>query len=356
MRSIRWLAALAAPLVILIFAALSLLRRDAPQYHGTLLDPPLPAHDFTLQSADGPVRLKDLRGDYVAVFFGYTSCPDVCPMTLARLATALRALGPDAQGMRVVMITVDPERDTPERLAQYTAAFGPEFIGLTGTPDEIASVAARFGIFYARAGAEPAGATATADEPAGGAEAAGGAAETAAGYLVDHSATVTVLDPEGRPRLIWSPTLGAEELAEDMRTLLRGRRAAARKPAPEPEIWVMDAWARPTALEGAAQENSAAYLVIQNRGAGADRLIGVETDVANAVELHRSILEDGIMRMRRIDALEIPARGEVVLEPGGYHVMLIDLKAPLAAGDAVPLTLRFERTGEVEVRAIVGVR
>src|SRR5690606_23946565 len=226
MRSIRWLAALAAPLVILIFAALSLLRRDAPQYHGTLLDPPLPAHDFTLQSADGPVRLEDLRGDYVAVFFGSTSGPDVCPMTRARLATALRALGPDAQGMRVVMITVDPERDTPERLAQYTAAFGPEFIGLTGTPDEIASVAARFGIFYARAGAEPAGATATADEPAGGAEAAGGAAETAAGYLVDHSATVTVLDPEGRPRLIWSPTLGAEELAEDMRTLLRGRRAA----------------------------------------------------------------------------------------------------------------------------------
>src|SRR5690606_17510145 len=99
MRSIRWLAALAAPLVILTFAALSLRRRDAPQYHGTLLDPPLPAHDFTLQSADGPVRLEDLRGDYVAVFFGYPACPDVCPMTLARLATALRALGPDAQGM-----------------------------------------------------------------------------------------------------------------------------------------------------------------------------------------------------------------------------------------------------------------
>lgn len=170
----------------------------APAYYGTLLDPPLPARDFELESVDGPFRLSDLRGQHVAVFFGYTSCPDVCPMTLARLTAARREVGDLGDRLAIVLVTVDPERDSPERLAEYARAFGDNVYGLTGSPEAIARVATGFGIYYARS-----------------------EGDTEAGYLVDHTATITVLDPEGRPRMLWAPQLGVDELASDMDTLLK---------------------------------------------------------------------------------------------------------------------------------------
>lgn len=198
MRAIRWAAGAAALAGVAALAAGTFLGGRAPAYHGTLLDPPLEPRDFTLRSADGPVRLSDLRGRYVAVFFGYTSCPDVCPTTLARLTAARREAGVAGDRLAILLVTVDPERDSPERLAEYAAAFGPGVLGLTGSPGEIARVATEFGIYYERV-----------------------EAGSAAGYLVDHTATVTVLDPEGRPRLVWGPQLGAAELAADIRGLLK---------------------------------------------------------------------------------------------------------------------------------------
>jgi protein SCO1/2 len=166
--------------------------------HGMLLDPPLPANDFTLTSADGPVSLDELRGKVVVLFFGYTYCPDVCPTTMVRLAHALDLLGKDADDVQVVMISVDPERDTPERLAEYVGAFDPSFMGLTGTPEEVAEVASAYGIYLARA-----------------------EGSAATGYLVDHTSTVTVLDRNGERRLLWSFEVPAEGLESDLRVLLR---------------------------------------------------------------------------------------------------------------------------------------
>ena len=97
--------------------------------------------DFTLQSANGPVSLSDFRGKAVLLYFGYTFCPDVCPTTLATISAALQELPADQRGrVQVIMISVDPERDTPERLADYVRYFDPSFIGLTGTPDQLAQV------------------------------------------------------------------------------------------------------------------------------------------------------------------------------------------------------------------------
>jgi protein SCO1/2 len=168
------------------------------ELHGTLLEPPLPAADFTLTSAAGPVRLADLEGKVVVLFFGYTFCPDVCPTTMVRLGQVMELLGRDAERVQVVMITVDPERDTPERLAEYTRAFHPSFIGLTGTPEEIARVAAAYGIYHAKA-----------------------AGSEATGYLVDHSSTTTVVDRRGGVRLLWPFNVPTEGLAADLKVLLR---------------------------------------------------------------------------------------------------------------------------------------
>lgn len=168
------------------------------ELHGTLIEPPIPAADFTLTSADGPVRLEDMRGKVVVLFFGYTFCPDVCPTTMVRLGQAMELLGDDAERVQVVMVTVDPERDTPERLAQYVRAFHPSFLGLTGTEEEINAVAATYGIYHAKAeGSE------------------------ATNYLVDHTSTVTVIDRNGGVRLLWPFDVPAEGYANDLRALLR---------------------------------------------------------------------------------------------------------------------------------------
>ena len=167
------------------------------ELHGTAF-PPGPPENFTLTSARGPVRLAEFRGAPVVLFFGYTSCPDVCPTTLSRLARATRRLGPRADRVRVVMVTVDPERDTPARLAEYTAAFDPRFIGLSGTPAQIDSVAAHFGIAHTR---HPGSA--------------------AAGYTVDHTSSALVLGPDGSLCVIWPYDLAPEDMASDLRQLLR---------------------------------------------------------------------------------------------------------------------------------------
>lgn len=168
-------------------------------YHGTHLSPAMPPVDFTLRSADRAVSRQDLAGKVVPIFFGYTSCPDVCPTTLLRLDQALEELGEARDEVQVVFVSVDPERDSPERASSYAKAVHPSFMGLTGSEEEIADVAAEYGIYYARAeGSE------------------------ATGYLVDHTTTTVVLNREGGVELLWSSTVTASQMAEDLAALLDG--------------------------------------------------------------------------------------------------------------------------------------
>lgn len=220
MRSRSWMA-MAAALVLLAVAGGFLLGRarmgGAGTLHGSLIDPPLPATDFVLASGDGPVALSDFRGRITVLFFGYTFCPDVCPYTMERLRAAKESLGPAGENVRVVFVSVDPERDTPERATAYARGFDPGFVGLSGSPGEIAAVASSFGIFYARAESEPEG---SGRVPAGATAPAGEDRETGAFYLVDHSANVLVLDREGAIRLMWPGEASAEQMAGDLAWLL----------------------------------------------------------------------------------------------------------------------------------------
>jgi len=116
-----------------------------------VFDPPRAAPDFALRGSDGKaLRLSRYRGKVVAIGFGYTSCPDVCPTTLAELAQARKSLGAAARDFQVIYITVDPERDTPEQLRRYLGAFDPTFVGGTGTPAELEKVRAGYGIQVTR--------------------------------------------------------------------------------------------------------------------------------------------------------------------------------------------------------------
>jgi len=186
---------------LVVFALLALLAvRFWPyRYHGFLLEPTKPVADFTLAGPNNqPVKLSDFRGKLMVLYFGYTYCPDVCPTTLAELAQGLKRMGRRADQVQVVMVTVDPDRDTPEVLAQYVANFDPRFIGLSGTAEQIAAAATPLGIYYERH-----------------------AGTAASGYLVDHTATVAVIDQDGYLRLVFPFGTSGEDIASDLSRLLK---------------------------------------------------------------------------------------------------------------------------------------
>ncbi len=187
-------------LIFLLAALLALLTGCQPyEYHGLYLDSAMSVPAVTLTNQNGqPASLADFGDKLVLVYFGYTFCPDVCPTTLGVVNQALELLGDKADQVQMVMVSVDPERDTPEVLANYLSNFNPSFVGLTGSPDQIASAAMPFGVFY---------------------EKHEGSAAT--GYLVDHTASVMVLDREGRMRLVLPFETSAEDMAADLRQLLK---------------------------------------------------------------------------------------------------------------------------------------
>ncbi len=186
-------------LLIILAVAVVLPRLRPPTFSGMLLQGTNTANDFTLVDGNGErVSLSDFRGKPVLLYFGYTFCPDVCPTTMAELGQMMQALGKKADDVQVVMISVDPERDTPERLGEYVRYFHPNFIGLTGTEDEIAQAATPLGIYYARQ-----------------------EVEGASGYLMDHTATVLMVDQDGSVRMVWPYGTSGQAIAEDVRYFLR---------------------------------------------------------------------------------------------------------------------------------------
>jgi protein SCO1/2 len=188
-----------AALVLLFLAALFVYQTLLPpSMNGSAIDPPAAVGDFTLQSGQGPVSLASFAGKYVVLYFGYTSCPDVCPTTLAALRESLSRLGDRAAEFQVIFISVDPQRDSPEYASVYAARFGPTFIGLSGSQAEVDAVARQFGIFYQLNPPDDSGF-----------------------YTVDHTATTLVLDRQGNLALTWPYGLQPDQITEDMRNLLK---------------------------------------------------------------------------------------------------------------------------------------
>ena len=186
-----------AATVIAVGAAVFLFARPTG-LNGTAIDPPQPMPDFTLESAQGPVSLNDFRGKLVVLYFGYTSCPDACPLTLSYLRQAMNNLGSRAKDVQVIFVSVDWKRDTPEKLATYTGAFNPDFIGLTGDQAQIDQVTQDFGIFYLLYPPDENGF-----------------------YTVDHTASTLVLDRQGRQVLNWSNGTQPNQIASDLKKLVK---------------------------------------------------------------------------------------------------------------------------------------
>jgi protein SCO1 len=186
-------------LIGVVMAAVLLLPQTE-SFRGTLYDPALPAPEIELIRDNGSsFRLSELRGNIVLLFFGYTSCPDVCPTTLSELRKVNEELGSAAERVRVVYVTVDPERDTPEKTQKYVSIFNPSFIGLSGSQDVLEPVWKDYGVYREVAQVS----------------------SSAAGYLVNHTARVYVIDRDGNLRLSYSYGTPTEDIVHDLKILFK---------------------------------------------------------------------------------------------------------------------------------------
>jgi len=184
---------------ILLFVALLAACSPASQpWHGTDVSGHLPDLAFSLVDEQGQsVTAQDFRGRTTVLFFGFTSCPGPCPATLGRLGVALDAMGARASGVQVLLVTVDPGRDTPEALAEYAGRFGSWLHGLTGTPDELQRLRETFGV--------------AAQQVPG---------VTDGEYDVQHGTAVLVFDGDGQCRLVISDTSDPDAVAADLLRLV----------------------------------------------------------------------------------------------------------------------------------------
>lgn len=184
-------------------ALLGACSRDAHPYRLADVSGHLPNLDFTLTADDGrPVTGDSFSGHTAFVYFGYTHCPDVCPETMARLMQVIAKLGPDAKNVRILFISVDPARDTPQALHAYVDAFDPQHaVGLTGTDRQIKSIARRYRVAYQTEQRDPDG-----------------------GYEVTHSSAVYVFDARGRARLLATDNDAPDVIAQDVRRVIEETR------------------------------------------------------------------------------------------------------------------------------------
>ncbi len=206
---------LSAVVAVAYFPVLRLYSSDDRQHqHGVSKQQDIPAGTlpggpFTLVDHTGrTVTDKDFRGSFLLVFFGYTHCPDVCPLTLAQVSATLKALGKDARSVRPLFITVDPERDTPEVLASYVRVFHPAIIGLTGTLQQIRAVTKAYKAHYAKAPLK------TADK-----------VSYPSHYKVDHTAFIYLMGPHGNFLEVFGFKTSPQKMAEKIRDALKKERS-----------------------------------------------------------------------------------------------------------------------------------
>jgi protein SCO1/2 len=187
---------LALVLTCLLLAACG--EKPSVQFQNTDLTGASFGKDFALTDHTGkPRTMADFKGKVVIMFFGYTQCPDVCPTTMAEMSAVMKELGPQAEQVQVLFVTVDPERDTQQLLAEYVPAFDRRFLGLRGTAEQTAAVGKEFKVLYSKVpGKEP------------------------GSYSMDHTAASYVFDKQGKIRLLIRPGQGPASAVHDLKLLL----------------------------------------------------------------------------------------------------------------------------------------
>lgn len=185
--------------IALICIAISATAFAADEFRAGVFDPARAAPDFQLQGSNGaPVALSSYKGKIVVVAFGFSSCPTICPVTMAKLSQVWKDLGAESENVQTLFISVDPDRDTPERLRDFVTPFHPSFLGLTGTNEELAKVRKSYGIIASKVASK----------------------NKELGYEVHHSSSLHVIDREGKLRVLIPFGTTEADIVHDLKILL----------------------------------------------------------------------------------------------------------------------------------------
>lgn len=321
----------------------------ASGFRGVITAPPREKPDFTLADFNGqPFNFRlQTNGKVTLLFFGYTHCPDVCPLHVANVAAVLKTLPFEArEAIRFVFVTTDPDRDTPERLKEWLGSFDPSFIGLRGTVAEVNRIL--YGLRMPPIDLSQA--------PAGGSE-----------YLVGHAAQVLAFGTDGLSRLEYPFGIRQDDWAHDLPKLARGELPAGASPsgpgsvdlkalgagASVPDVAIRVAAA--LVPQPATTTEGALYLVLRHNGAAEDTLYGVSSAAVQRAELHETTPGDHQAMGHMMPTPTVVVKpGEVLqLTPGARHVMLLGFSARPEVGETIPVRLYFRRAGEVILAANV---
>ena len=272
----------------------------------TVLPVPMPLPAFTLLDQQGrAVDASVFTGSWDLVFFGFTHCPDICPLTLQLLTEVRRRLADAGQEPlpRIVLVSVDPERDTPAALASYMGYYGDDNLGLTGELEELRKLTEALGIFFQQVPGDD------------------------GNYTVDHSAVVLLVDPQGRYVALFGAPHRMDGFVHDLPLMM----TVADEPAPP---LVIDDVVVTRPMPGRSM--SAGYFTLTNNGDTAVAITSVQSPQFGSVEMHETLLDDGVARMRALDRIVVEAGTRLRFEPGGKHLMLMQ-----PAGSPQAVTLQF---------------
>lgn len=312
---------------------------------------PKPLGTVSLVDHDGAAFTeKNLADKWTIMFFAFTNCPDICPNTLFTLKQVKQDLvAADAWSpFQLAMVSVDPARDTPERLKQYVPFFDPEFIGLTGELDYITKFAKNLGVLFFKKEVLADG-----------------------NYDVDHSAGLILVNPKGQFAGFLGVPHERKSLSADLTKLGKhiiktqeptntrsaveidepGTAITAVEPVPmknsiEKDIDIVDAWIRPAPPSAVSM---AGYLTIKNNRDTAITINDLESPLFNMTMVHETIVEDGVASMNHLDNLTIEAGGSATFAPMGIHMMMMGPKEPLAVGRKVPVTLILRNDEAIDI-------
>jgi cytochrome oxidase Cu insertion factor (SCO1/SenC/PrrC family) len=205
MRKLRWLAYGLIAAVLVFWGAVWVQRGGLTGFNAASVGVSVPGGvsvggPFALVDGSGkPVSSDSFHGRFMLVYFGYTFCPDVCPTELQTVTNALDLLGRDADRVVPIFITIDPQRDTPQVIGEYTRLFSPRLVGLTGTPEQVAAAAKAYRVYYARA-----------------------TSKDSTTYLMDHSSFLYLMDAQGKFSALFNQTTTAQQLADGIKAKLTG--------------------------------------------------------------------------------------------------------------------------------------
>ena len=297
--------------------------------------------DFT-DHLGQPFSRAQLLGKWSILFFGFTNCPDICPTTLHTLAQVKQQLTATNNwgNYQVVMVSVDPARDTPQQLSKYVPFFDPEFIGISGDLDTTTEFAKQLGILFVAREAD-------AGDPA-----------TPARYDVDHSTAIVLLNPRAEMAGIISSPHKVGEISADLQALQQHFSADHLKPALDSPVLKADysatteatevdsapayavlqmqqAWIRPAPPNSAAM---AAYFQLTNSSKQDIVIEQVSSAAFDETMIHSSVIEQNVTRMQHLENLTIKANSSVTFAPMGMHLMLIEPLQPLPVGSNVEVT------------------